>query len=98
MSKIEISPIGNVRNLSDADKDSQWGNIESEIILNSDFDESAFEGIEKFSHLEIIFLFDRVNEDNINKGSRHPRAWRSGTRSSTSTLPGSARPRPAGAT
>ncbi len=29
--------------------------------------------IEEFSHAEIIFFFDRVSEDNIEIGARHPR-------------------------
>ena len=54
-------------------KDSDWKSIESEIILTDDFSMKALEGIDQFSHLEIIFLFDKAEIGNINTGSRHPR-------------------------
>ena len=35
-------------------------------------------GLEDFSHLEVVFIFDRVDPDAVEWGSRHPRgnpAW-----------------------
>ena len=39
---------------------------------------SDLHGLEDFSHLEVVFLFDRVDPDAVEWGSRHPRgnpAW-----------------------
>ena len=38
-----------------------------------DFDPEALLGIEEFSHAEILFHFDRVDERKIVRGARHPR-------------------------
>lgn len=73
-----IKPIAFVKNSRNEISDDFWGGIISEITLTGDFDESALKGIEEFSHLEIIFYFDRVEDDNIRKSSHHPRnnpAW-----------------------
>lgn len=70
---IELKPVAYVKNTRKEISDDFWGGVISEIELTSDFGESAFNGIEEFSHLEIIFYFDKVNEDNIQKGARHPR-------------------------
>jgi tRNA (adenine37-N6)-methyltransferase len=70
---IELKPIGFIKNSRKKITDDFWGGIISEITLTSDFDESALKGIEGFSHLEIIFYFDRVENSKIKTGSGHPR-------------------------
>ncbi len=35
--------------------------------------QDALLGLDQFSHVEIVFLFDRVGEDEITTGARHPR-------------------------
>jgi tRNA-Thr(GGU) m(6)t(6)A37 methyltransferase TsaA len=73
-----IKPVAFVKNTRNDVSDDFWGGIVSEITLTDEFDESAFKGIEEFSHLEIIFCFNRVEDDNIRKSSHHPRnnpAW-----------------------
>jgi tRNA-Thr(GGU) m(6)t(6)A37 methyltransferase TsaA len=71
--KIELKPIAYVKNSRKEISDDYWGGVISEITLADDFDESAFKGIEEFSHLEIIFYFDKVDESKIRKGAGHPR-------------------------
>jgi len=68
-----IKPIAFVKNSRNEISDDFWGGIISEITLTDDFDESALTGIEEFSHLEIIFYFDKVEDDKIRKSSHHPR-------------------------
>jgi len=58
--------------------DDGWGNIEARIELCPEFGPEALAGIEDFSHIEVVFLFDRVPMNQIERGARHPRgntAW-----------------------
>ncbi len=71
--KIELTPIAYVKNTRPEITDDFWGGVISEIILTDDFDESALKGIEEFSHLEIIYYFDKIEAGKIQTGARHPR-------------------------
>ncbi len=62
---FNIKPIAFVKNSRNEVSDDFWGGIVSEITLTNEFDESALKGIDEFSHLEIIFYFDRVEDDKI---------------------------------
>ena len=53
--------------------DDNWGDVSSIIRLVDAFTTDALTGLEDFSHLEVIFCFDRVTEDEIESGARHPR-------------------------
>jgi len=68
---IAMTPIGFVRNTRRDVEDDNWGNIVSEIAL--EIGEDALAEIESFSHAEVIFYFDRVQEEKIVWGARHPR-------------------------
>lgn len=70
---ITLEPVGIIHNSRKEISDDYWGNIISEIILSDEFSEDAIEGIEEFSHVEIIFYFDKVLKENIKSGSIHPR-------------------------
>jgi len=70
---IIIKPIAYVRNSRTEVKDDRWGSIISEIELIDDLNASSLEGINEFSHLEIIFYFDKVADDKIQYEARHPR-------------------------
>ena len=71
--KIEIVPIGYVKNSRIKATDDFWGGVVSEITLTDDFSEKALKGIDEFSHLEIIFHFDKSETSKIETGARHPR-------------------------
>ncbi len=73
MQTYSISPIAYVKNDRIEAVDDDWGSIISEIVLADDVPDHALDGIETFSHLEIIYIFDRVNKDEIVHGSSHPR-------------------------
>lgn len=76
--KFEINSIATVINTRKEISDDFWGDIISEIKLNDDIPEDAFEGIESFSHVEIIFVFDKALAAKPVLGSEHPRenkAW-----------------------
>lgn len=62
-----------------AAEDDDWGASTARIELDPEvFGPEALAGLDAFSHAEIIFLFDRVDEDAITYDARHPRgntAW-----------------------
>ena len=76
MQEFTLYPIGFVHNRRTEIQDDDWGQVVSEIILGDSFNEQAVLGIEEFSHLEIIFLFDRVRDEKIVGEARHPRGNR----------------------
>ncbi len=71
--KIEMEPIGYVESDRDETDDDNWGNEESCIVLSDRFTPDALTGIENFSHVEVLFYFDRVDPSHVVLGSRHPR-------------------------
>ena len=71
---FRIEAIGHVRGGRTDPIDDDWGHSRCVIELNSAvFGGDALAGLETFSHAEIIFLFDQVTEDKIEKSARHPR-------------------------
>jgi tRNA-Thr(GGU) m(6)t(6)A37 methyltransferase TsaA len=54
-------------------EDDHWGEIASEIELDSSFTEEALYQIEEFSHAEIIYYFHLVEDGKIETEARHPR-------------------------
>ena len=53
--------------------DDNWGSIVSTIELAENIKDSSLKGINEFSHLEIVFLFNKVSDDKIQYEARHPR-------------------------
>ncbi len=76
MTKISLQAIAHVRSTRKVIKDDEWGGVESEIVLVDDLSSDTLEGIESFSHLEVIFYFDKVEDQKIVMGSAHPRGNR----------------------
>jgi tRNA-Thr(GGU) m(6)t(6)A37 methyltransferase TsaA len=70
---ITLTPIGVVRSSRADLKDDAWGDVRARIEIGDDFGPECLDGIEEFSHIEVIFFFDRVPENTIERGSRHPR-------------------------
>ena len=71
--KIELRPIGYVKNERAELLDDNWGEIVSEIELRKEIPEEVLEGIEEFSHLDIIFYMDKVTDEKARAQYRHPR-------------------------
>lgn len=71
--KIILEPVAVVRSQRAEIADDNWGNVISEIILDDRFPRESLDGIEAFSHIEVIFFFDRVKKSDINTSARHPR-------------------------
>lgn len=68
-----VTPIGFIKNDRSGIEDDHWGEVVSEIILDPSFGEQSILGLQDFSHLEIIFLFDQVKKDEIEFKAGHPR-------------------------
>jgi tRNA-Thr(GGU) m(6)t(6)A37 methyltransferase TsaA len=79
MASIEVIPVGFVRNGRTEPVDVDWDSVEAEIVLDAaQFSPDAAAGLDAFSHIEVIYHFDRASPDTINTGARHPRgntAW-----------------------
>jgi tRNA-Thr(GGU) m(6)t(6)A37 methyltransferase TsaA len=71
-------PIGLVRGGRHDAIDDDWADVEATIVLDNRFPPKAFSGLDGFSHVEVVFVFDRVDEAAITVAARHPRnnpAW-----------------------
>ena len=70
MSIFHLHPVAKVTSSRREPIDDSWGSIVSEIILANRVPAEALDGIESFSHLEIVYLFDQVDEESIVKSGR----------------------------
>jgi len=71
---FSLEPIGFVRGGRDQPIDDDWGKSRARIELDAArFGPEALAGLDAFSHLEVIFVFDRVTDAEIEYGARHPR-------------------------
>lgn len=69
-----MKPIGQVRGGRAEPLDDAWAEVTSVIELDpTRFSPDATASLGDFSHLEVVFFFDRVPEHEINTGARHPR-------------------------
>jgi len=63
--EIRVKPVATVKNSRKTPSDDFWGEIISEVELCDHIPDEAFEGISAFSHLEIIYFFDKVKQSDI---------------------------------
>ncbi len=70
---LTLTPIGYVRGGRKAPEDDNWGIEQAEIQLVGTFGPEALFGLNDFSHVEVVFYFDQVSDNKIEKGARHPR-------------------------
>src|SRR5262249_40103674 len=66
-------PIGVVHSPRKELDDDDWGSVRSTITLNPGIPAESLVGLETFSHVEVIFLFDRYEAGAEIEWSRHPR-------------------------
>lgn len=76
---FEMIPVGRVEGGRELPEDDDWGESRARIVLDPErFDDEAMMGLDAFSHAEIVYVFDKVTDDQIVTGARHPRgnkAW-----------------------
>jgi tRNA-Thr(GGU) m(6)t(6)A37 methyltransferase TsaA len=71
---MEITPIGVVRNdRTDVGNTDNWGAVRSTITVDERFGDACLQGLEGFSHVEVLFVFDRFPETDDH---REPRPYR----------------------
>ena len=68
-----MTPIGAVRSTRAEAYDDDWDSETTTVELDPRFGPEALLGLADFSHVEVLYLFDRVPEDRIETGARHPR-------------------------
>jgi len=69
-----VRPIGIVRSPIKQPADDCWAGLIATVELDPDlFKPECTKGLDEFSHVEIVFLFDRVAPDRVFTGARHPR-------------------------
>jgi tRNA (adenine37-N6)-methyltransferase len=77
--RFEVVPIGVVRGGRDEVRDDDWDAETATIELDAaQFGVEAAAGLDAFSHVEVVYLFDRVDPAGVERGARHPRgnsAW-----------------------
>ncbi len=73
MRKIALTPVGFVHNSRNSPVDDHWGSVTSEIRLDDSLPQESLDGIETFSHAEIVFYFDQVDEGVEVPMARRPR-------------------------
>ena len=71
---IELEAIGRVVGGRAEPDDDDWGSVRAVIRLDGDrYGPEAVAGLEEFSHLEVVYVFDRADPAATETGSRHPR-------------------------
>jgi tRNA-Thr(GGU) m(6)t(6)A37 methyltransferase TsaA len=71
-----VTAIGTVTSSRTEAIDDDWGDVTATITLDPAFDERSLAGLAGFSHVEVVFLFDRVDPDSVCRHARHPRGNR----------------------
>lgn len=73
-----MRPIGWVRSSRTELTDDNWDTVTAAIELAPDLPEACFQGLESFSHVEVLFVFHQADPGKTNLGLRRPRgnsAW-----------------------
>lgn len=74
MDPVVVEPIGHVVGGRSAVEDDHWGSVDATIRLDHPrATPEMVRGLDAFSHLEVVFVFDRVDPDAVEWASRHPR-------------------------
>lgn len=70
---IALRPIGHVVGGRLQPIDDDWASVTADIVLDDWLPEDATAGLGEFSHVDVIFHFDRVDTTTVHLGARHPR-------------------------
>ena len=63
MVSFEVVPIGTVENArTDVQQTDNWGAVRSTITIDERFGDACLQGLEGFSHVEVLFIFDQLPE------------------------------------
>jgi tRNA (adenine37-N6)-methyltransferase len=71
---MRMEPIGKVSSPRTEAVDDDWEEVVAAVTLDpARFGADALRGLEEFSHLEVVFVFDRVDPSGVEVGARRPR-------------------------
>ena len=73
-----VEPIGVVTSKRRDPIDDDWGDVAATITLTGRYGADSLQGLEAFSHVEVIYVFDQVDAATVTTGARRPRgnpAW-----------------------
>ncbi|MBX7147182.1 MAG: tRNA (N6-threonylcarbamoyladenosine(37)-N6)-methyltransferase TrmO [Alphaproteobacteria bacterium] len=74
LTPITLVPIGIIHSSRKNREDDHWDDVESIVELDAQvFSEESLQGLNNFSHLEIIFFMHQVADQTIETKARHPR-------------------------
>ncbi|WP_234359351.1 MULTISPECIES: SAM-dependent methyltransferase [unclassified Plantactinospora] len=69
----QVEPVGRVIGGRAEAFEDEWRDVRSVIRIAEHLPADAALGLADFSHLEVVFLFDRVDADRVSPAARHPR-------------------------
>ena len=71
---VEVEAVGHVIGGRGGAEDDDWGEVRALIRLDgTQFNAQAVAGLDAFSHLEVVFVFDRADPAATERAARHPR-------------------------
>ena len=69
-----MSSVGSVRSARrDPANSDRWGQVLSTIVIDERFGQNCLAGLAEFSHVEVLFVFDRARERDDYREPRSPR-------------------------
>lgn len=71
--QFTMQAVGVVRASRPHAEDDYWGGEQATIELAAGFGAEALQGLQDFSHAEVVFVFHEVDPARIVTGARHPR-------------------------
>lgn len=99
---FQVTAIGHVEAGRTDPIDDDWDAVPTSIVLDERFDEEALMGLDTFSHVEVIYLFHQVPDEEVSPDietkARHPRGNTDWPRVGIFAQRGKGRPNRLGAT
>ena len=74
MSTFTLTSIGVIKSSRAEAIDDDWDSVKSTITIDGEqFSADVLAGLDAFSHVEVVYLFDQVDPTKVQVGARHPR-------------------------
>jgi tRNA (adenine37-N6)-methyltransferase len=75
VTSYEVRPIGWVQSSRADAIDDDWAAVSATVTLDpARFGADSLAGLGEFSHVEVVYLFDQVDDSDVQTGARHPRS------------------------
>jgi tRNA-Thr(GGU) m(6)t(6)A37 methyltransferase TsaA len=71
--QFTVEPIGHVRSSRAQARDDGWDVETASIVLTDQYEPEALRGLDEFSHVEVVYVFDQVQRESVERGVRRPR-------------------------